>query len=143
MRPSAARYKLTTPVRSTYALKKILFLSTYYSSFILVRGFSGTWKKVKRLISNPPNTKTMNFSFGKQTSKTSTQQTRQVKEWIYQAFQLNEEIPISLSQLSCTEPGCPPIETVIAVMTNPIQQYKIHKPIAEIEYADIAQLLQK
>ncbi|MDF5727951.1 MAG: hypothetical protein PUP92_07900 [Rhizonema sp. PD38] len=83
----------------------------------------------------------MNFSFNQKTPKVNTQQTRQIKEWIYQAFQIDENIPISLSQLQCTEPGCPPIETVIAVMRNPIQQYKVHKPIAEIEFTDISGLV--
>jgi hypothetical protein len=85
----------------------------------------------------------MNFSFGRQTKKANTEQTRQVKEWIYQALKLDEEIPISLSQLQCNEPNCPPIETVIAVMKSPVEQYKIHKPIAEIEYKDIAELIKE
>jgi hypothetical protein len=85
----------------------------------------------------------MNFSFGRQTKKANTEQTRQVKEWIYQALKLDEEIPISLSQLQCNEPNCPPIETVIALMKSPVEQYKIHKPIAEIEYKDIAELIKE
>jgi len=80
----------------------------------------------------------MSFSFGKQSQKASSLEIQQVKQWIYQALQIDDEISISLSQLQCTEPGCPPIETVINVMTNPIQQYKIHKSIAEIEYTDIS-----
>jgi hypothetical protein len=80
----------------------------------------------------------MNFAFGKQSQKASSQEVQQVKQWIYQALQIDEQISISLSQLQCTEPGCPPIETVINVMTNPVQQYKIHKSIAEIEYTDIS-----
>ncbi|BAY47166.1 hypothetical protein SAMD00079811_47820 [Scytonema sp. HK-05] len=83
----------------------------------------------------------MNFSFGRQTQKANTEQIRQVKEWIYQALKLDKEIPISLSQLQCTESGCPPLETVIAVMKNPVEQYKIHKPIAQIEFIDIAELM--
>ncbi|MEL6777956.1 MAG: hypothetical protein AAFO06_11930 [Cyanobacteria bacterium J06597_16] len=46
-------------------------------------------------------------------------------------------MPISISQLKCTEPGCPPLETVIAVMSQPPQTYKIHRPAAEIERADV------
>ncbi|WP_414620369.1 hypothetical protein [Calothrix sp. CCY 0018] len=80
----------------------------------------------------------MSFSFGKQSQKASSQEIEQVKQWIYQALQIDDEISISLSQLQCTEPGCPPIETVINVMTNPVQQYKIHKSITEIEYTDIS-----
>jgi hypothetical protein len=85
----------------------------------------------------------MNFKFGQQSQPTNSQQIQQIKQWVYQALDINEEIPISLSQLQCTEPGCPPIETVINVMDHPIQKYKIHKSMAEIEYADISQLLEK
>ena len=84
----------------------------------------------------------MGFSLGKQSQKASSQKTKEIKQWIYQALQVDDEISISLSQLQCTEPGCPPIETVINVMTNPVQQYKIHKSITEIEYADISLLKQ-
>lgn len=82
----------------------------------------------------------MSFTFGKKSQKANSQEIQQVKQWIYQALQLDEEISISLSQLQCTEPGCPPIETVINVMTNPVQQYKIHKSIGEIEYSDVSKL---
>ena len=82
----------------------------------------------------------MSFTFGKQSQKASSEEIKQVKQWIYQVLQLDEEISISLSQLQCTEPGCPPIETVINVMSNPVQQYKIHKSIAEIEYSDVSRI---
>lgn len=82
----------------------------------------------------------MSFSFAKQSQKASSEKMKQIKQWIYQALQIDDEISISLSQLQCTEPGCPPIETVINVMTNPVQQYKIHKSITEIEYTDISLL---
>jgi len=79
----------------------------------------------------------MSFSLGRQSQEASSEKTKQIKQWIYQALQIDDEISISLSQLQCTEPGCPPVETVINLMTNPVQQYKIHKSIAEIEYTDI------
>ena len=86
--------------------------------------------------------KYMGFSLGKQSQKASYEKNKQIKQWIYQALQVDDEISISLSQLQCTEPGCPPIETVINIMTNPVQQYKIHKSIPEIEYTDISLLQQ-
>jgi hypothetical protein len=85
----------------------------------------------------------MNFAFSKQTQKANPEQAQRVKDWMYQVLEIDEEIPISLSQLQCTEPGCPPIETVIAVMKNPVEQYKLHKSIAEIQYTDIAELIKK
>lgn len=84
----------------------------------------------------------MNFSFSNRaTSQANSQQVKQIKQWVYQAFMLYDDIPISLSQLQCHEPDCPPIETVITLMTQPPKQYKIHKPIAKIEYEDIVNLL--
>ena len=83
----------------------------------------------------------MSFIFRKKSQKASSQEIQQVKQWIYQALQLDEDISISLSQLHCNEPGCSPIETVINVMTNPVQQYKIHKSIAEIDYSDISKFV--
>lgn len=80
--------------------------------------------------------------FARRTTKADIEQIRQIKNWLYETLSIDKEIHISLSQLSCTEPDCPPVETVIAVMLNPAQQYKIHKPIAEIEYTDIYNLIQ-
>ncbi len=80
--------------------------------------------------------------FARRNTKTDIEQIRQIKNWLYETLSIDKEVYISLSQLSCTEPDCPPIETVIAVMLNPAQQYKIHKPIAEIEYTDICNLVQ-
>ncbi len=84
--------------------------------------------------------KNMNFSFGKVATEVTSQQIKQVKKWIHQYFEIDEEVSISLSQLQCTEPDCSPIETVISVMTNPVQHYKIHKKIADIEPRDISLL---
>ena len=47
----------------------------------------------------------MSFSFGKQSQKTSFEKINQIKQWIYQALQIDDEISISLSQLQCTEPA--------------------------------------
>ncbi|BAZ18223.1 hypothetical protein NIES4071_101080 (plasmid) [Calothrix sp. NIES-4071] len=82
----------------------------------------------------------MNFSFSR-TSTVNSLKIKQIKTWIHEALQLDEEISISLSQLKCTEPGCPPVETVIIVMASTVQQYKIHKPIEDIQYVDICNLL--
>jgi len=84
----------------------------------------------------------MKFFFDRETPKATAAQVKQVKHWIYQVLELDDEIPVSLSQLTCNEPDCPPIETVISVMTYPVQTYKVHKSIAEITYADIYQIIE-
>ncbi|MBW4621230.1 MAG: hypothetical protein KME17_17960 [Cyanosarcina radialis HA8281-LM2] len=78
--------------------------------------------------------------FSRELPKADPDKIQQLKTWAYQLLEIDSEIPVSISQLRCHEPGCPPIETVIAVMTNPLQQYKIHKSVAEIEMTDIAQI---
>ena len=74
-------------------------------------------------------------------NKISPTQLQQLKGWVYQALSLDTETPVSISQLTCTEPGCSPLETVIAVMTQPPQTYKIHQPAADIGEADVVQAL--
>jgi hypothetical protein len=57
---------------------------------------------------------------------TNPEAIQQIKAWTQQILDLPVDVPISISQLQCHEPGCPPIETVIAVMTQPTQTFKIH-----------------
>lgn len=76
--------------------------------------------------------------FTKSTLKANSNDRQQIKNWVYQVLNIDRETHISISQLQCHEPDCPPIETVIAIMTTPLQQYKIHKPASQITAADIA-----
>lgn len=85
----------------------------------------------------------MQFSFGRATPKANPEKIQQVKQWIYQLLQIGDDVPISLSQLQCHEPGCPPLETVITVMANPPQKYKVHKSLDEIDYTDISKISQQ
>ena len=75
--------------------------------------------------------------------ESDSRQLVQVKSWVSQAFDLSEDISVMVTQLQCTEEGCPPIETVIAIMETPgkPQQYKIHKPLAEVKQTDIVSLI--
>lgn len=75
--------------------------------------------------------------FSQSRLKADPAQVQQLKAWVYEVLQLDPEVVMSVSQLQCREPGCPPIETVIMVLTEPIQQLKIHKPVSEIERADL------
>ena len=68
---------------------------------------------------------------------------KQVKTWIAEILNLDYQVTISLNQLTCHEPDCPPVETAIVIMENPPKQYKIHKSIAEIQQLDIDRLKAK
>ncbi len=64
--------------------------------------------------------------------------TERVKTWVRGTPALPASVPISMSQLRCGEPGCPPVETAIAVMVEPVRTLKIHKaPVVEVTAADI------
>ena len=75
--------------------------------------------------------------FKTSTPKADPKQIEQLKAWVYAAFTIPADIPVSISQLACHEPCCPPIETVIAIMTQPPQQYKLHQAVHEIGKQDI------
>jgi hypothetical protein len=66
----------------------------------------------------------------------------EIRSWIEDLFGLPDEAVVLVSELRCTEPGCPPLETVIAILYGPgrRRQFKIHKGIAEIFLADVADL---
>lgn len=63
-----------------------------------------------------------------------------IKGWVIEYFHLSEEIPLMVTELQCTEEGCPPLETVIAILDTPgnPRQYKVFKPLAEVTAEDIA-----
>ena len=79
--------------------------------------------------------------FGAPTPKVSTAQIQQLKSWVYEALTLGPDTSVSISQLRCTEPGCPPVETVIAVMTQPPKTYKIHSPVSDLTQQDVVDAL--
>ncbi|MEL7495570.1 MAG: hypothetical protein AAGJ95_16620, partial [Cyanobacteria bacterium J06554_11] len=67
---------------------------------------------------------------------------QQLKTWVYDLLKLDPDIDISVGQLQCREPDCPPIETVITVLSQFAQQYKIHNVLDDIELVDLIRLFQ-
>ncbi|MBA5867329.1 MAG: hypothetical protein GDA67_11625 [Nitrospira sp. CR1.3] len=67
------------------------------------------------------------------------EQSERIKTWARAAWTLSDETMIMVTELECREPGCPPIETVIALLDGPgkTTQHKIHKPAAEISRSDV------
>ncbi len=66
-----------------------------------------------------------------------------IKEWAAEVFRLDADATVMVVELRCTEPGCPPMETVIAILDTPGKpvQHKIHKPLAEVSFADVLGLV--
>jgi hypothetical protein len=63
----------------------------------------------------------------------------QIRSWVKDRLDLDEETIVMVSELRCSEPGCPPLETLIAVLDGPGQrrQFKFHKAIADMTTNDI------
>jgi hypothetical protein len=62
-----------------------------------------------------------------------------VKGWTRERFKLPPEAAILVAEVSCTLPGCPPLETVVAFWTANDQrhQFKLFKPVAEVVPDDL------
>ena len=70
------------------------------------------------------------------------QKIKEIKQWVQASLALPPETTILITELTCTEPGCPPLETVIALLRGPgdnVQQ-KIHRSIAEVTKDEIETL---
>jgi hypothetical protein len=54
-------------------------------------------------------------------------------------FRLPEEAAILVAELACTQPGCPPLETVVAFWTSDGTRHhvKVFKPAAEVGEDDL------
>ena len=80
--------------------------------------------------------------FSQSRPKPNLEALQQVKIWVYDLLKLDPDIGISVSQLQCKEADCPPIETVITILSQPAQQYKIHKALDDVELGDLIRLFQ-
>jgi nitrate reductase molybdenum cofactor assembly chaperone NarJ/NarW len=61
-----------------------------------------------------------------------------VRTWTREHFQLGEEETIMVSELPCSDPGCPPVETHVVFWTQAGRQhFKIFKPLAEVAADDL------
>jgi nitrate reductase molybdenum cofactor assembly chaperone NarJ/NarW len=67
----------------------------------------------------------------------STEQER-VRTWTREHFNLGEGETIMVSELPCSDPGCPPVETHLVFWTQAGRhQFKVFKPLAEVVPDDL------
>jgi hypothetical protein len=66
-----------------------------------------------------------------------------LKESVRQLLDLDDDTAVMIRQLACTEPGCPPVETVVAVLPMDAQarRWTLHRPVAQITSDDLRALL--
>ena len=65
-----------------------------------------------------------------------------VKGWVIDRLRLSDADLVSVAELACHEPGCPPIETVVTVHKSDGHRstWRLHKPLSEVTAPDIAAL---
>ena len=67
---------------------------------------------------------------------------RNIKEALGTALNLPEETAVTVTELTCLEEGCAPIETVVALLQPdaPPKQHKIHKSADTVDADDLMQI---
>jgi hypothetical protein len=82
----------------------------------------------------------MNLFGGRRTI--DPEQAERIKAWARTTWALSDETTVMVTELECREAGCPPIETVIALLHGPgkTMQHKIHKTAGEVSQADVEAL---
>lgn len=72
---------------------------------------------------------------------TSPEQKESLKAAVRRRYGLLEEDTVTLIELRCSEPDCPPLETVVGVLREGGSlQVKIHKALADVTEADVQAL---
>ncbi len=63
-----------------------------------------------------------------------------ISGWTRARFALDAAAPVSVTQIACALPGCPPLETVVAFWTGDGAQrhhFKVFKPMAAVAPDDL------
>ena len=65
-----------------------------------------------------------------------------LKNYFIKKYEIPESTILSIAELNCHEPDCPPTETVVTARSidGSTKNWKIHKPIDEISENDVNDL---
>jgi hypothetical protein len=69
-------------------------------------------------------------------------QTALIRSWVADVLTVPEDAFVMVKQVECLEEGCPPVETIIAILSDHEgpKQWKVRKPIVQITEQDIRSL---
>ncbi|MGP4085196.1 hypothetical protein [Streptomyces sp. KR55] len=85
----------------------------------------------------------MPLGFGPGNPATPSPHLRELKETVRTLLALDEDTAVMIRQLACTEPGCPPLETVVAVlpMNGKARRWTLHQPTDDVTEDDLKAVL--
>jgi hypothetical protein len=68
-----------------------------------------------------------------------TEQLSELKQSVRRLLDLDDDTTVMVSQLACSEPGCPPLETVIAVlpMDGSPRRWALHRSVDQVTEDDL------
>src|SRR4051812_13687176 len=83
----------------------------------------------------------MNFVF-RNRGPDNRRHAEQIRGWMREAFGLGEDSTITVHELRCPDPDCPPHETIIAILDTPgdPRRFRFVKPMAEIGREEVVRL---
>jgi hypothetical protein len=63
----------------------------------------------------------------------------QVRDWTRARFKLPEDAAVMAAEVACRQPGCPPLETVVAFWSEAgtRHQFKVFKPVEQVVEDDL------
>tara|TARA_Y100000589_G_scaffold172919_1_gene164170 strand:+ start:1587 stop:1844 length:258 start_codon:yes stop_codon:yes gene_type:complete len=67
----------------------------------------------------------------------------EVKAWVTKHLDLSDEDLVTVAELTCIEPDCPPIETVVTVhgADGRRRSWHIHQPLSKIDEALVVEFI--
>ena len=61
-----------------------------------------------------------------------------LSEWTRERFRLPEEAAVSVLEIACPLPGCPPLETVVTFwISDQRYRFKVFKPLTDVGLDDV------
>ncbi len=70
-------------------------------------------------------------------AKASADHLELLKDTVRSTLSLSDDTAVLIQQLACSEQGCPPVETVVAVLGTPRRTWKFADPAAHIAAARV------
>jgi len=68
----------------------------------------------------------------------NTEHLARIKAWVHDAWPQAATATVIVTELTCREPGCPPLETIIAVLDGSTQRKQtLHKAVADVTESDV------